>query len=74
LTFLNFEFPADGRGVRSVDGEVDDGHALHALQHLLQTDPGHLDRHCIRHSPLTPILRVPGSNLLFRQIFRDENN
>jgi hypothetical protein len=56
-----FHSTVDGGGVRAVDGEADDGHAIHVVQHLLQKDSRHLDRHRFCHPPLTPLLRVSGT-------------
>ena len=54
-------FSVDGGGVRANDGQADNGHEVHSVQHLLQEDPRHMDRHRIYYSPLSPLLRLPGS-------------
>jgi hypothetical protein len=53
-----FNFTVDGGGIRAGDGKVDNGHAVHVVQYLLQKDSRHLDRHCFCHPPLAPLLRV----------------
>ena len=55
------KFSVDGGGVRANDGQADNGHEVHSVQHLLQEDPRHMDRHRIYYSPLSPLLRLPGS-------------
>ena len=55
-------FSVDGGGVRADDGQADDRHEVHTVQHLLQEDPRHMDRHRFYHPPLPPLLRLPGDS------------
>ena len=59
------KFSVDGGGVRANDGQADNGHEVHSVQHLLQEDPRHMDRHRIYYSPLSPLLRLPGNSTNF---------
>ena len=61
IGIILIKFSVDGGGVRANDGQADDGHEVHSVQHLLQEDPRHMDRHRIYYSPLSPLLRLPGN-------------
>ena len=62
------EFSVDGGGVRANDGQADHRHEVHRVQHLLQEDPRHMDRHRIYYSSLSPLLRLSSKLGYFSQV------